>query len=493
MTARTLVVVGDAFLDRDLIGRAERLCPEAPVPVVDLDDGDERTRPGGAGLAALLAAGDGRPVVLVTALGDDQPGAEVARLLAEAGVELVDVGLDGPTPEKTRVLADGRLVVRVDRGGEPAAPRAWTAEAAQALADAGAVLVADYGRGVAAQAGLREAVGGLPPRVPVVWDPHPRGPAPVPGVRLATPNRREAASLVAEVEGDSLAADAARARLLADRWHAAAVAVTRGAAGAVLWGGDGPPLAVPAPPAGGGGRAPADACGAGDRFAATAAAALADGNLPSEAVTLAVAAASTYVAAGGAAGVARSSNGAARASQPRAPGARHACVPPGGCTGPGAPPDAEALARRVRAGGGTVVATGGCFDVIHAGHVRMLEAARALGDCLIVCLNSDDSVRRLKGAGRPFVPADDRVAVLRSLGCVDAVAVFGEDTPEAVLESLQPHLFVKGADYRADDLPEALALARWGGQAVVVPFLEGRSTSSLVETLGRSGGRRPPA
>ena len=501
MTGRGLLVLGDAFLDRDLAGRAERLCPEAPVPVVDLEGDAELTRPGGAGLAAFLAAGDGRQVVLVTALGDDEPGAEVARLLAEAGVEIVDLGLGRPTPEKTRVLADGRLVVRVDRGGTGAAGEGaagegaagpWTADAADALAAAGAVLVADYGRGVAAGAGARQALAGLPPRVPVVWDPHPRGPAPVAGARLATPNRREAAGFAPEVEGDDLAADADRARLLCRRWEAAAVAVTRGAAGAVLWGGDGPPLAVPAPVPDGA-HSPADACGAGDRFAATAAGVLADGGLPSEAVTLAVAAASSYVAAGGAAGVARGGNGAAPISQPRAPGARHAHVPPGGCTATGASPDTEEFARRVRAGGGTVVATGGCFDLIHAGHVRMLEAARSLGDCLIVCLNSDDSVRRLKGPDRPLVPVDDRAAVLNSLSCVDAVAVFDEDTPETVLGRLRPHLFVKGADYRAEDLPEARVLARWGGQAVVVPFLEGRSTSTLVESVARSGGRRQPS
>ncbi|HEX2041405.1 MAG TPA: PfkB family carbohydrate kinase, partial [Acidimicrobiales bacterium] len=202
MTARPLVVVGDAFLDCDLSGRAERLSPEAPVPVVDLDDGSPRTRPGGAGLAALLAAGDGRAVVLVTALGDDDAGARVGRLLQDAGVEVVDLGLAGPTPEKTRVLADGRLVVRLDRGDDAAPPGRWTAAAGDALAAAAAVLVADYGRGMAAAPAVRGALANLSPRVPVVWDPHPRGPEPVPGARLATPNRREAAGLVADVEGD---------------------------------------------------------------------------------------------------------------------------------------------------------------------------------------------------------------------------------------------------------------------------------------------------
>jgi D-beta-D-heptose 7-phosphate kinase/D-beta-D-heptose 1-phosphate adenosyltransferase len=126
------------------------------------------------------------------------------------------------------------------------------------------------------------------------------------------------------------------------------------------------------------------------------------------------------------------------------------------------------------------VAAGGCFDLLHAGHVRLLEAARALGDCLVVCLNSDESVRRLKGPGRPVVPEDDRAQVLLGLGCVDAVAVFGEDTPAAVLERLRPHLFVKGGDYGTRDLPEAEVLARWGGEAVLVPYLEGRSSSRLL-------------
>ena len=489
---RPLVVMGDALFDRDVAGRAERLSPEAPVPVVDVDADGDRARPGGAGLAALLAAGDGRPVVLVTALGDDDAGAAVAHLLASAGVEIADLGLTGPTPVKTRILADGRLVARVDRGGRGGGCGPWTPAAADALASAAAVLVSDYGRGVAAHADARRALAGLPPQVAVVWDPHPRGPVPVPGSRMATPNRPEAAGFVPDVVGEGLAADAARARVLADRWAAAAVAVTRGSEGAVLWSGDGPPLAVPASvaarsdtegPGTGGGRAPApDACGAGDRFAVAAAGALADGALPSEAVTHAVAAACTYVAAGGAAGVGLEGNGAVPGPQPSAPWARLAHAPPGR-TSP--PPDPAALARRVRARGGTVVAAGGCFDLLHAGHVRMLEAARALGDCLVVCLNSDASVRRLKGPGRPVVPADDRVSILLGLACVDAVTVFDEDTPQAALERLQPHLWVKGADYRAGDLPEAEALARWGGQAVVVPFLEGRSTSTLVGSLAR--------
>jgi D-beta-D-heptose 7-phosphate kinase / D-beta-D-heptose 1-phosphate adenosyltransferase len=449
---RPLVVLGDALLDVDVVGRSERLSPEAPAPVVDVST--ETARPGGAGLAALLTARDGHSVVLVSAVGRDRAGDRLRALLGAAGVELVDLGLDGPTPEKIRVLADGHLLVWGDRGDGGAGAGPWTAAAEEALASAGAVLVADYGRGLAGRDEARHALRSLPARVPVVWDPHPKGPDPVPGVRLATPNRREAVLAVPEVTGSGLAADAARARVLAERWAAGAIAVTRGSDGAVLWFGDGPPLVVPAPPVTG------DPCGAGDRFAASVAGLLARGALPSEAVTRAVADASLFIADGGAAGVGRGGNGAAPS--------------------PALPEDPVALAARVRNEGGVVVAAGGCFDLLHAGHVRLLEAARALGDCLVVCLNSDESVRRLKGQGRPVVPEADRAEVLRGLGCVDAVATFGEDTPAAVLERLRPHLFVKGGDYGARELPEAEVLARWGGQAVLVPYLEGRSTSSLL-------------
>jgi rfaE bifunctional protein nucleotidyltransferase chain/domain len=291
---------------------------------------------------------------------------------------------------------------------------------------------------------------------PIVWDPHPNGPDPVPGCALVTPNAAEAAAAWPGDAGAGLARHEERARALRRRWQAVHVCVTLGSRGALLVHADGPALAVPAPNVGAG-----DPCGAGDCFAATAAGRLAAGALPSEAVRAAVAAASAFVAAGGAA------VWPARREQP-------------------ADSDAFALATRVRGEGGTVVATGGCFDLLHAGHVCALEAARALGDCLIVCLNSDDSVRRLKGADRPVVPETDRAAVLAALRCVDAVAVFEEDDPRAVLRELRPHVWAKGGDYAVSDLPEAETLAEWGGRAVVVPYVAGRSTSRLIE-VARAG------
>ena len=154
---------------------------------------------------------------------------------------------------------------------------------------------------------------------------------------------------------------------------------------------------------------------------------------------------------------------------------------------PGTDRDAMAVAERVRAAGGTVVATGGCFDLLHAGHARTLSAARALGDCLIVCLNSDESVRALKGPERPIMPEGDRVDLLLALECVDAVLVFGEDTPVDAIRRIRPDIWVKGGDYTAADLPEAAVIAEWGGRAVTVPFHPGRSTTRLAAALAAVG------
>lgn len=467
MSGLPLVVVGDALLDRDVVGRVERLSPDASVPVVD--ETFRSSRPGGAGLAAALAAADGYRVTLITALARDQAGRELAALLAEAGVEVVDLVLDGATPEKIRIRTDGRSLMRLDRGGtggEPGAIGPATDAARHALRTAAAILVSDYGRGVSAEIGLRAALAGLSLEIPIVWDPHPKGAEPVPGVRLATPNEAEAVEFAAEVGGAGPAAVAGRARLLARCWRAEGVAVTLGAEGALLIYGGADPFLAAAPEVDG-----ADPCGAGDRFASRAAGLLAQGAPPHEAVSGAVHCASRFVAAGGAAGV-------------------NFVAPQRWCCKETIEPEgAERVIARVRAEGGTVVATGGCFDLLHAGHVGTLRAARSLGDCLIVCLNSDASVRRLKGSDRPLVPEEDRAAVLRALECVDAVVLFDEKTPEAILARLRPDVFAKGGDYALSELAEARLLERWGGRAVILPYVAGRSTTRLIEEAVTRGVR----
>jgi D-beta-D-heptose 7-phosphate kinase / D-beta-D-heptose 1-phosphate adenosyltransferase len=429
-----LVVVGDALLDRDVVGNVERLAPDAPVPV--LDELEQRMRPGGAALAAALAAGDGRSVTLIAAVGDDAAGRTLRDAIERAGVELVPVDLRGATPEKIRLRHGDRPMMRVDRGhGTVAGPLPAAARAA--IGWASAVLVSDYGRGMAAEPGLRDAIASLSPSSAVVWDPHPRGPAPPPGVGMVTPNEAELRGEVPAPQGGGHHQTVERARALRERWEARAVCVTRGRRGALLVDGDAPPLPAPAPHV-----AHGDPCGAGDRFASRLAGALADGASPADAVIDAVAAASAFVGAGGA----------------------------------GAAPS-----LRVASGHRTVVATGGCFDLLHPGHVRTLEAARRLGDTLVVCLNSDSSVRRLKGPGRPIVSERDRAAVVSALSCVDAVRIFHDDTPERLLDEIRPDIWVKGGDYTGADLPDAALLEEWGGQAVLLPYLAGRSSTVLLD------------
>ncbi|MEV6793319.1 D-glycero-beta-D-manno-heptose 1-phosphate adenylyltransferase [Streptomyces sp. NPDC051320] len=466
-----LLVVGDALLDHDLTGRAERLAPDAPVPVVS----DTRlvARPGGAALAAYLAAVEGRNVTLITALGDDESSSTLRRLL-KGRVRLVELPLSGELPCKTRIMAQGRALLRLDDGEGRAS--AATDEARSAVAAARGILVADYGRGTADV--LREALVGAAARVPVVWDPHPRGGPPVRGVRLATPSAAEARAFArngraaadtphtsADDPGRELRSAAADALALVRSWGVTSVAVTLGERGALLSHGEAP-LLVPTP-----WQAEGDACGAGDCFAATAAGLLADDVLPETAVQGAVRAATQYVANGGA----------------RALVIEEASAPPEQ-TGSEQAAGGSDVAARVRATGGTVVAAGGCFDLLHAGHVALLQAARRTGDCLIVCVNSDASVRRRKGSGRPLVPAADRVRVLRALECVDAVVVFDEDTPERLLRELRPHIWVKGGDYALGQLPEAALVESWGGQVMLLPYLDGRSTTELAERAALAPG-----
>jgi D-beta-D-heptose 7-phosphate kinase / D-beta-D-heptose 1-phosphate adenosyltransferase len=279
----------------------------------------------------------------------------------------------------------------------------------------------------------------------------------VAGVRLVKPNRGEAGGPA------DVGRTADRARALRERWGADGVVVTLGSQGALLVTGDPLPIVQPAAPL------PAvDVSGAGDAFSVAAAGMLADGASLPEAVAGAVRAASAFVASGGAAAFEPGRTEAAAETATDLERAR-------------------TLVAETRARGGRVVATGGCFDLLHAGHVSTLSAARALGECLVVLLNSDRSVRELKGRRRPLVPEADRAAVLSALACVDAVVTFDEPMPAETLRQLRPDLFVKGGDYAGQDLLERAVMAEWGGDVVILPYLEGRSTTRMVESARAVG------
>jgi D-beta-D-heptose 7-phosphate kinase/D-beta-D-heptose 1-phosphate adenosyltransferase len=260
----------------------------------------------------------------------------------------------------------------------------------------------------------------------------------------------------------------------------------------VLSSGDDLPVVLPAPglPA----AAALDTCGAGDAFAAAAALALRSGALLADAVAAAVAEATAFVARGGA-GSAPAASGPAGPDGLGALGSplARADTRPGPAGGTPAGGTGWDVVAGVRARGGRVVATGGCFDLLHAGHVSLLREARRLGDCLIVCLNSDSSVAGLKGPGRPLVGQEDRAAVLGALAPVDAVIVFAERTPSALLERLRPDVWVKGGDYGQADLAEAEVVRRHGGEVMLLPYLSHHSTTRLVAAARSAPGAPLPA
>jgi D-beta-D-heptose 7-phosphate kinase / D-beta-D-heptose 1-phosphate adenosyltransferase len=483
-----VVVIGDALLDVDVEGSVDRLCPDAPAPVLTVEQ--EHARPGGAALAAALVAGRGVPVRLVTALEADEAGERLRGLLAGT-LTLVTGPAAGGTVVKCRWRSGGRSLLRTDRGAGRPAPGFGEVVAESldaALAGAGAVLVSDYGRGVAADPRVRDAIArAVARRVPVVWDPHPRGPAPVPGVAVVTPNLAEARTAsgveaVAVTDGGSgVTAALGVAAELVQRWDVRAVAVTLGPRGAVVRHRHGACAAAPAPAV-----AETDPCGAGDHFAGGVAARLAAGATVDEAVADAVAGAAGFVARGGGGAVRRVGDAWCQPADRPPPAAPVTSLDA-----------ARALVARVRAAGGTVVATGGVFDPLHRdplhrdaphrdaphrdaphrdaphrdaphrGHADSIAAARALGDCLLVLVNSDASARRRRP---PSAPLAERMAAVAALDGVDGVVSFDADDPRAVLDALRPDLWVKGGDHDPADLPETPLVRSWGGEVITVPY-----------------------
>jgi D-beta-D-heptose 7-phosphate kinase/D-beta-D-heptose 1-phosphate adenosyltransferase len=461
VTRGPLVIIGDSLLDIDIEGTADRLSPDAPVAVVDVQRSWHR--PGGAGLAALIAAQAADEVILITALAADD-AAEVLRDLLEPVVDVRPLRLRGNTVCKTRVSAAGVPMLRLDTGDGRAEPAPIPTAVTDALTQASTIVVSDYGRGVTALPALRERLTHRAAQIPLVWDPHPAGAEPVPGCALVTPNAAEAARFS---RTEDVGIQGSR---LCELWAAQAVAVTRGDRGATVT--DRKSRATTTVPLLDR-RAPMrpDTCGAGDAFAAAAAEALRTGADAHTAVRSAVSWAAAYVHAGAAASLSTA--------------ARSAFLP--GSIRWSERSDPFELADRIRRTSGRLVATGGCFDLLHRGHVSLLEQARALGDALIVCLNSDSSIHRVKGASRPVVGQDDRARVLQALAAVDAVAIFDEETPADLLARLQPDIWVKGTDYANRPMPEADVVRQFGGQIVLVPVIPGYSTSRLVDsaTLNR--------
>ncbi|MEM7001094.1 MAG: bifunctional D-glycero-beta-D-manno-heptose-7-phosphate kinase/D-glycero-beta-D-manno-heptose 1-phosphate adenylyltransferase HldE [Pseudomonadota bacterium] len=463
-----VLVVGDVMLDRYWQGPVARVSPEAPVPVINVQDIEER--PGGAANVALNVASLGAKCTLVGFVGDD-PAAEVLReRLQAAGVNCVFLPVeDWPTIVKLRLVAQQQQMLRADF--EQPLPLIGTSErlaqlqnaVEKHLTDADFLILEDYDKGTLEEPQPLIFAAGKQ-SIPVLVDPKHKTFATYRGADYLKPNAVEFARAVAGAEATEV--DAQQARELMQELNLKGLVVTAGSRGMhAFW--DDENLYVPARPVD-----VYDVTGAGDTAAATLAVALAAGRSLADATLLANVAGAVAVSRSGTTPV--TAPEVNQALTPHADG--------GVMTGAQV---AQQVAK-ARALGQKVVFTNGCFDILHAGHVTYLEEAAALGDRLVVAVNDDAGVTALKGSGRPVMGLAARCRVLLGLGCVDWVVSFSEPTPEQLLRDLQPDVLVKGGDYAEDEVVGAELVRAYGGDVKVLSLVDNLSTTGIVDHIKQS-------
>lgn len=465
-SARVLVV-GDLMLDRYWHGQTGRISPEAPVPVVHIKD--HEGRPGGAGNVALNIVALGGNATLLSLVGKDEAADSLRLQLNEAGVKCELEQVDGSdTITKLRVMSRNQQLIRLDfeDGFEDYDHAQLLSRFDHCLRDCDAVVFSDYGKGcldeIRAMISRARAAGKQ-----VLVDPKGTDFSRYTGATLITPNESEFAAVVGWWQDDSDLVD--RAHKLRTACELDALLVTRSERGMALIQSD-QELHIPTLA-----QEVYDVTGAGDTVIGTLAASLAAGESIEDATRLANLAAGIVVAKLGTATLSAEELNRAVLGE---------AVEETGIL------SVHSLQKQIqtaRARGETVVMTNGCFDILHAGHVQYLEQARSLGDKLIVAVNSDDSVERLKGPERPINPLEQRMAVLSGLGSIDWVVPFGkdsvDDTPAELIKELLPDILVKGGDYKAEDVAGGEAVIRNGGEVIILGFLDGCSTTNIVRRI----------
>ncbi|MGF9649368.1 D-glycero-beta-D-manno-heptose 1-phosphate adenylyltransferase [Pseudarthrobacter oxydans] len=478
-----ILVIGDLMLDGWWSGSIERLCREAPAPVVDVQT--RESVPGGAANTAMNLAALGARVSVAGIIGTDDAGIDLRSQLVDAGIGVSHLHShpDMVTTTKIRISSGGQVMLRIDDSAKAVPAEALAALAASvraAVDQQDAVLVCDYGNGVLAdpvRASLVDALAGPAAgedRPLLVVDSHdPRPWAPL-RPDLVTPNAQETARMLDlrlpdgqdRVDEVSKHADA-----LLEATGAGAVVVTLDRDGTVLLRPDGVTHRTWARPA-----AEKQASGAGDTFVAALTLARAAGLPLTASLDLAQSAADVVVHQPG---TSVCSTGQLsrylRAFADTALGA-------------------DELQRQLelhRSQGQRIVLTNGCFDVLHSGHTRYLNQAKQLGDVLVVALNSDDSVRKLKGAGRPINGVADRAAVVAALSCVDYVTVFDTPTAAPLITQLRPEVYAKGGDYTPEMLAETPAVEEYGGRVAILDYVAERSTTAVVKRIREGEGAVP--
>ncbi len=472
---REVWIVGDLMLDEYVQGPVERISPEAPVPVVQVRDVEYRL--GGAANVARQIAVLGAHPVLCGLVGRDDAGRLLLETCERAGIDTraVLVQEDRRTTRKLRVLGHGQQLLRLDWEDPQPCPQELAGELVRQLqsgARPDVVILSDYLKGMLSDAMIASVMAtarGV--GCPVLVDPKRRDLTAYRGATLLTPNLGELSAAVGrKIEPDDTPAIVAAALPLIKAALLEAMLVTLSDRGMLLVSSDGTSRHVPAVR-----RAVADVTGAGDTVVAVLAVTLAGGAELEQAMEIANVAAGLAVGEVGAVAVEAEHIRSALTGQPA-----------GKILG------RDELATRAagwRVAGKRIVFTNGCFDLLHAGHLSLLHEAARQGDVLVLAINSDESVRRLKGPERPIVPAVERAAMLAALACVDAVTIYDEDTPLETLQAVRPHVLVKGQDYRLENVVGREYVESEGGRVTLVPLLAERSTSALVERI--RAGRRP--
>lgn len=460
-----VLVVGDIMLDRYWHGGTSRISPEAPVPVVKVDHIEER--PGGAGNVALNVASLGAECCLVGLTGNDEPSQVLQQKLSSAKINCQFVRDDSvATITKLRIISRHQQLIRLDfeDSQDDYAEISLEQTVMDHLPQANLLLLSDYAKGAVKQPQALIAAAQLA-GVPILVDPKGTNFARYRGATLLTPNFHEFEAVVGNCKDDSTII--ARARDLIVEHDLQALLVTRGEHGMTLVQKDDEDAHhFPAKA-----KEVYDVTGAGDTVIATLASSLAAGEDLVTATALANLAAGIVVGKLGTAAINRVELRRATLGDSE--------------TGLGVVSEeqlASAMAS-AKADGERIVMTNGCFDILHSGHVHYLNQARELGDRLIVAVNDDDSVTRLKGPGRPVNSVERRMAVLAGLGAVDWVVSFSEDTPERVISQLLPDVLVKGGDYKVDEIAGGKQVMANGGEVKILGFVDGVSTTGIIDAM----------
>lgn len=468
---KRLLVVGDLVLDRYLWGEVSRVSPEAPVPV--LLHRRDAIRAGGAGNVALNATGLGLDTAVCGYVGTDSAGAELVEILRQAGVDvsgIVSVN-DRPTISKTRFIAGHQQVLRVDaeQTGAASAPdaRALMAKVNTQLADGvDGVVLSDYAKGTLVDDVCQEIVSAARDLdIPVFVDPKGNDYGRYRGASVLTPNLKELTSAIHR-EGKGPDELIAAGRDLVVSLNLDYILLTRGADGITLIGAD---ATVHCPASA---REVFDVSGAGDTVIASLAAGRIAGMEQADLLHFANVAAGLVVARVGTVAVDRPA--VLNELQERSGDLRQRVY---------SDETLSELVREWRDRSEKIVFTNGCFDIVHAGHASFLTKAAREGNRLIVAINTDESVRKLKGSGRPVNGEEDRACVIAAMAAVDAVVLFDDDTPLRLIENLRPDVLVKGGDYAKSEVVGGTTVESWGGRVVLVPLVEGRSTSGVIRKI----------